>query len=98
MGGQLQVDSAAGQGSCFYFELAFGLSASQLQPTLRPSQTGRAPAPAATQLEPAQAHGQLAGLRVLAVDDNANNLLVLQMLLEQQGCRVTALDNAPAGH
>ncbi len=98
MGGQLQVDSAAGQGSCFYFELAFGLSASLTADAPKPE--GRAPAPApapaVTRLEPAQAHGQLAGLRVLAVDDNANNLLVLQLLLEQQGCRVTTLGNAPA--
>ena len=94
MGGQLQVDSAAGQGSCFYFELAFGLSASLTADAPKPE--GRAPAPAVTRIEPAQAHGQLAGLRVLAVDDNANNLLVLQMLLEQQGCRVTTLGNAPA--
>ena len=94
MGGQLQVDSAAGQGSCFYFELAFGLSASLTADAPKPE--GRAPAPAVTRIEPAQAHGQLAGLRVLAVDDNANNLLVLQLLLEQQGCRVTTLGNAPA--
>ena len=98
MGGQLQVDSVAGQGSCFYFELAFGLSASLTADAPKPE--GRAPAPApapaVTRLEPAQAHGQLAGLRVLAVDDNANNLLVLQLLLEQQGCRVTTLGNAPA--
>lgn len=97
MGGQLQVDSAAGQGSCFYFELAFGLPkpvAAAAAP--KPEERAPAPAPAVTRLEPAQAHGQLAGLRVLAVDDNANNLLVLQMLLEQQGCRVATLDNAPA--
>jgi len=97
MGGQLQVDSAAGQGSCFYFELAFGLP-KPVAAAAAPKPEGRAPAPApaVTRLEPAQAHGQLAGLRVLAVDDNANNLLVLQMLLEQQGCRVSTLDNAPA--
>ena len=94
MGGQLEVESAAGQGSCFCFELAFGLP-KPVAAAAAPKPTGRAPAPAATQLEPAQAHGQLAGLRVLAVDDNANNLLVLQMLLVQQGCLVSVLDNAP---
>ena len=94
MGGQLEVESAAGQGSCFCFELAFGLP-KPVAAAAAPKPTGRAPAPAATQLEPAQAHGQLAGLRVLAVDDNANNLLVLQMLLAQQGCLVSVLDNAP---
>lgn len=95
MGGQLQLDSAAGQGSCFYFELAFGLP-KQVAAAAAPAPDARAPAPAVTRLEPAQAHGQLAGLRVLAVDDNANNLLVLQLLLEPQGCLVTVLDNAPA--
>ena len=95
MGGQLQLDSAAGQGSCFYFELAFGLP-KQVGAAAAPAPGSRAPAPAVTRLEPAQAHGQLAGLRVLAVDDNANNLLVLQLLLEPQGCLVTVLDNAPA--
>ena len=95
MGGQLQLDSAAGQGSCFYFELAFGLP-KQVGAAAAPAPGARAPAPAVTRLEPAQAHGQLAGLRVLAVDDNANNLLVLQLLLEPQGCLVTVLDNAPA--
>ncbi len=95
MGGQLQLDSAAGQGSCFYFELAFGLP-KQVGAAAAPAPGARAPAPAVTRLEPAQAHGQLAGLRVLAVDDNANNLLVLQLLLEPQGCRVTMFDNAPA--
>ncbi len=95
MGGQLQLDCAAGQGSCFYFELAFGLP-KQVGAAAAPAPGARAPAPAVTRLEPAQAHGQLAGLRVLAVDDNANNLLVLQLLLEPQGCRVTMFDNAPA--
>ena len=95
MGGQLQLDSAAGQGSCFYFELAFGLP-EQVGAAAAPAPGARARAPAVTRLEPAQAHGQLAGLRVLAVDDNANNLLVLQLLLEPQGCLVTVLDNAPA--
>ncbi|MCX7233832.1 MAG: ATP-binding protein [Burkholderiales bacterium] len=95
MGGQLQLDSAAGQGSCFYFELAFGLP-KQVGAGAAPAPDARAPVPAVTRLEPAQAHGQLAGLRVLAVDDNANNLLVLQLLLEPQGCLVTVLDNAPA--
>ncbi|GDX58307.1 hypothetical protein LBMAG30_24700 [Comamonadaceae bacterium] len=95
MGGKLQLDSAPGLGSCFYFELAFGLGR-PVAATAAPKPVAVSSAPGAAQLAEHQLAGQLAGLRVLAVDDNANNLMVLQLLLERQGCLVTLLGNAPA--
>jgi signal transduction histidine kinase/DNA-binding response OmpR family regulator len=70
MGGQIDVESAPGQGSRFWFTAAF-------ERCHRQSTTGRA------------AGSELAGARVLVVDDNATNREVLCQYLSAEGaaCR-----------
>ncbi len=91
MGGWLSVTSALGEGSHFWFGLPFD------QPVERPLDPVAQPAAAA----PAQAlplrtdrAQRLAGLRVLAVDDNANNRLLVRLLLTREGCQVTLCEEA----
>jgi two-component system, sensor histidine kinase and response regulator len=66
MGGQMEIASAAGQGSTFSFNVNF--------PQIAPPQS------AASQVVP-----ELAGKRVLLVDDNEVNLHLLKRLLPQWG-------------
>ena len=70
MGGTLGAESRPGQGSTFWFELPFARDGeSPPVPVAAPSPVG----------------ARLAGLRVLAVDDNRINLLVLARALQQAG-------------
>ncbi|WP_421868040.1 TMAO reductase system sensor histidine kinase/response regulator TorS [Motiliproteus sp.] len=77
MGGDLQLRSRHGEGSCFWFELplceAEPPQQSDEQPILQP----------ASDSEPA-----LSGLRVLLVEDNPINRLVAEGLLQQLGHQV----------
>ncbi len=66
MHGRIGVDSVAGQGSTFWFELRL---ARQAKPA-----------------DAAQPVRDLAGRRILVVDDNATNRRVLQLQLEDNGC------------
>ena len=87
MGGALGADSVPGEGSTFWVELPYGLSAAAHQP-----------APAVT-LQPDEppAGARLAGLRVLLVDDNRINLMVATKALQLEGASVeTAGDGQQA--
>ncbi|MDH3970105.1 MAG: response regulator, partial [Rhodospirillales bacterium] len=66
MGGRIGVESAAGQGSRFWFTAAF--ERSHRQPTTRRA-----------------AGSELAGARILVVDDNATNREVLSQYLSAEG-------------
>lgn len=61
--------------------------------TLRLPLTTKSARPAASVFEP---HGELHGLRVLAVDDEHDNLELVRYLLESAGAQVTAADSAEA--
>jgi signal transduction histidine kinase/ActR/RegA family two-component response regulator len=74
MGGELQVESAPGQGSRFWFELPFRTVTGGVAP----------PAPVVSKLR----DGPFAGRRVLVVEDNDVNRRVAQRLLEKAGCEV----------
>ena len=99
MGGWLSVNSTLGEGSEFWFGLPFDEpedKASRLPlnpPVDRPlgslAQTPLKP-------QPGEHRQRLAGLRVLAVDDNANNRLLVRLLLAREGCQVSLCEDAPS--
>jgi len=72
MGGGIGVQSAAGVGSTFWFQISF-----EKQPAER---RGTAP----LIIKPVN----LSGIRILGVDDNATNLTILAKTVEGFGCRV----------
>ncbi|MFO0876358.1 MAG: response regulator [Gemmataceae bacterium] len=76
MGGQIQVSSESGQGSCFTFYLPLGV-------------------PDADAIRPASQPVQLAGLRVLAVDDNLTNRRILDEVLSSWQMWPTLCASAP---
>jgi signal transduction histidine kinase/ActR/RegA family two-component response regulator len=78
MGGQLHVDSESGQGSTFWFDVALPRATLETTAAIQPAE-------AQTQ----QIGPQLAGLKVLAVDDNRINLMVLEKALQREGATVT---------
>jgi CheY-like chemotaxis protein len=87
MGGWLSVTSTLGEGSQFWFGLPFDRSEDQAaQPTAAKRTQGRPP--------PSERPQRLAGLRVLAVDDNANNRLLVRLMLTREGCQVTLSEDA----
>ncbi len=76
-GGIIGVESQPGQGSCFWFELSFGLA------------TGEAPAPKPAAPEPLC----MPGCRVLLAEDNPVNQRVAMGMLGKRGVEVLAVDN-----
>ena len=98
MGGWLSVTSTLGEGSHFWFGLPFDQPQDQAvklpsnppvdRPLDSPAQT-----PARLGTERVQ---RLAGLRVLAVDDNVNNRLLVRLLLAREGCQVSLFEDAHA--
>ena len=73
MGGRIWADSTPGEGSAFHIKLPLAVADSL---------------PARLAAEPQEDRAPLSGLQVLAVDDNAVNLLVLDQLLSSFGHEV----------
>jgi PAS domain S-box-containing protein len=82
MGGELQLDSAAGVGSRFHCRLEL--------PLARPEQVAALAAPAQRARAPGAA---LAGLRLLVAEDNPHNREVAQALLGAEGALVELAAN-----
>ncbi len=78
MGGKLELQSALGQGSRFYFSMTFPLVADE--EAVRPDAS-----PAATPIGLAS----LAGMRILVAEDNFVNQQIACELLESEGASVT---------
>ena len=78
MGGEIGVESVPGVGSTFWFSARFA------------KQDPAAPAVGDEGLEPLD----IAGVRILAVDDNATNRRVIAGMLEAWRCRHTEVDGA----
>ena len=85
MGGIMGLQSVPGQGSTFWFEIPFDL-AIDLPPSAHPL-VSTAPEPGIPD------ESALHGLRVLAVDDNRINLLVVGKALEQLGIQAETAGN-----
>jgi hypothetical protein len=87
MGGKLEVHSEEGAGSDFHFTARFDL------PEVATSARASAPSPARS--SPATDPADLAGLRVLVVDDNATNRTILCEMLGNWRMSPTPASGAP---
>jgi PAS domain S-box-containing protein len=102
MGGEIGVVSQAGAGSTFWFTARLGLGISPSVPPPVPVTTDLArsspekatPGPSLEQLAPITA--PIRGARVLVVDDNATNLLVIGDYLTRLGLVAETLDSGRA--
>ncbi|QFY90003.1 PAS domain-containing protein [Magnetovirga frankeli] len=79
MQGQIEVESQLGVGSCFRLRL--------------PVQLTEAPAAQAHGRDQASAGQRLAGLNILAAEDNAVNRMVLEDMLRLEGARVFCVED-----
>ncbi|HYR25021.1 MAG TPA: ATP-binding protein, partial [Aquabacterium sp.] len=89
LGGRIAVHSQPGRGTCFDVWLPLRTPGTAPPAGLAP----RPPAAARPPAEPATPVPRLAGLRVLAAEDNPVNQMVLKEFLRMEGARVTLVDN-----
>jgi signal transduction histidine kinase/CheY-like chemotaxis protein len=89
LGGQLEVTSEEGAGSCFYFDLEFNFrieDASQSKTLKEATDVTINPSPAKIDFDSLNMNG-----RVLLVDDHATTLEVMEKFLQKIGLNVTAV-------
>jgi CheY-like chemotaxis protein len=89
LGGQLEVTSEEGVGSCFYFDLEFNFridDATQIKTLTESADLTTNPSPAKIDFDSLNMNG-----RVLLVDDHATTLEVMEKFLQKIGLNVTAV-------
>ena len=89
LGGQLEVTSEEGVGSCFYFDLEFSFrieDATQIKTLTEAADLTTNPTPAKIDFDSLNMNG-----RVLLVDDHATTLEVMEKFLQKIGLNVTAV-------
>jgi signal transduction histidine kinase/ActR/RegA family two-component response regulator len=89
LGGQLEVTSEEGVGSCFYFDLEFNFrieDATQIKTLTESADLTTNPTPAKIDFDSLNMNG-----RVLLVDDHATTLEVMEKFLQKIGLNVTAV-------
>ncbi|AGX88529.1 ATP-binding protein [Candidatus Symbiobacter mobilis] len=87
MGGEVGVESVVGTGSTFWFRVrATAEKAQEAQRTSHASNLHAA-------TDGSASASILQGKRLLVVEDNAINAMVVRMLLEQQGAEIVCVDN-----
>ena len=86
MGGTIGADSTLGEGSTFWFELPF-----QRAGTSQPESANTDPAtePATDPTTPPSSRTRLQGLKVLVVDDNLINRMLIERALKLEGAETT---------
>ncbi|MEO7335460.1 MAG: ATP-binding protein, partial [Caldimonas sp.] len=85
MGGEIRVESAADEGSAFYFEIRLLVADVAHDPVVEPSRSRALVMP------------RLKGMRLLVVEDNPDNQQVARELLGFEGAEVQLADNGLLG-
>jgi CheY-like chemotaxis protein len=85
MKGRIGVESVLGQGARFWFSARFGISGEAALPVSVPTPAGE------------RIRQQLAGARILVVEDNEINRMVTKDLLEQVGAEARFAENGVEG-
>lgn len=91
MGGEIEVESATGVGSCFWGRLPLRLATDDVPLTAAPASTLLPPATGAAPED------SLAGCSVLVVDDNVINRKLAKAMLERMGISVDTAEDGRAG-
>jgi two-component system, sensor histidine kinase and response regulator len=81
MGGQIGVESTPGVGTIFWFDVTFEKQDEKPQPATPVSQP----------------QVDLKGLRILGIDDNATNRMIMTKMLEGFGCKVDTVATGAKG-